>query len=340
MSKETPLLRLENLKTVFRSRYGLVEAVSDVSFEVNRGQTVALVGESGSGKSVTVLSIMRLLENTGKIADGKIIFDGENLVEKTEEEMRHIRGNDIAMVFQDPMTCLDPVYTIGNQIMEVLHIHEDLDKKQAYERAVELLKMVGLPDAESRMKAYPHQLSGGQRQRVMIAIALACRPKLLIADEPTTALDVTVQAQILDLMRDLQREMGSSVLLVTHDLGVVAEMADQVVVMYAGKVVEQGNVVELFQSPKHPYTEGLLNSIPRLTTDKKERLKAIRGSVPSLLEMPKGCRFNNRCPYATDKCFQEEPPLMEVGPGRYSRCWFALEGFGDKNYAVEKGAEA
>ncbi len=319
--RASPLLRVEQLKTSFRTRYGVIEAVSDVSFDVDAGETVALVGESGSGKSVTVLSIMRLLGNTGWIAGGQIFFDGRDIAHATEEQMRRVRGKEMAMVFQDPMTSLDPVYRIGDQIIEVLRIHETVNKKEAFQRAVELLRLVGLPDPEMRMNSYPHQLSGGQRQRVMIAMALACNPKLLIADEPTTALDVTVQAQILDLMKSLQVEFGSAVLLVTHDLGVVAEMADRVVVMYAGKVVEQGKVADVFSEPQHPYTEGLLRSIPKLTTPKSKRLQAIPGSVPTMLEMPSGCRFSTRCAYAMERCAMEEPPLFEMAPGRKSRCW-------------------
>lgn len=315
------ILDIEGLETVFDTRAGRVSAISDVSFSINKGETIAIVGESGSGKSVTSLSIMKLLESSGKIAQGKVLYNDLNLAELNDDEIRKIRGKEIAMIFQDPMTCLDPVYTVGDQIMEVLKIHEDLSANEYKARVVELLKTVGIPDAESRMNAYPHEMSGGQRQRVMIAIALACRPNLLIADEPTTALDVTVQAQILELLRNLQKEFGTSIILVTHDLGVVAEMADRVLVVYAGTVVEQSNVKELFAQPKHPYTEALIRSIPRADTDRNQPLEIIKGSVPNLLEMPSGCRFHPRCEYATDICKQKEPPLLNLDGDRISRCW-------------------
>ena len=335
MAREA-VLTVDRLKTVFRTRQGPAEAVSDVSFDIRRGETVAIVGESGSGKSVTALSVMRLLESTGRVAAGSIVFNGTDLASLTEDDMRKTRGREIAMVFQDPITCLDPVYQIGHQIREALNIHEDLSHAEAHARAVELLKMVGIPDPEQRLRNYPHQMSGGQRQRVMIAIALACRPKLLIADEPTTALDVTVQAQILELMSDLQKETGASMLLVTHDLGVVAEMADRVVVMYAGKVVEQGPVDDVLQNPQHPYTEALLKSNPGLVTDRAQRLTAIEGTVPSIFDMPVGCRFHPRCPYAWDTCVNEEPPLLELGEDRRSRCWLRDS---DKVQARQMGTE-
>lgn len=309
------------MKTVFKTRSGLLEAVDGVSFSISKGETVAIVGESGSGKSVSALSILRLLDNNGSVTSGKILFNDLNLKDIGPDEIRKIRGNEIAMIFQDPMTCLDPVYTIGDQIMETIKIHEDLSKREYRVRALELLRLVGLPDPETRIDAFPHQLSGGQRQRVMIAIALACRPKLIIADEPTTALDVTVQAQIMQLLKDLQAQFGTAIILVTHDLGVVAEMADRVVVVYAGQVVEQSNVRELFEQPQHPYTAALMRSIPRIETDKNQRLQTIRGNVPNLKELPTGCRFHPRCLLATDKCRNEEPPLFEVGAGRLSQCW-------------------
>lgn len=316
-----PLLEVQDMKTVFKTRSGLLEAVDGVSFSISRGETVAIVGESGSGKSVSALSILRLLDNNGSVTSGKILFNDLNLKDIGPDEIRKIRGNEIAMIFQDPMTCLDPVYTIGDQIMETIKIHEDLSKREYRVRALELLRLVGLPDPETRIDAFPHQLSGGQRQRVMIAIALACRPKLIIADEPTTALDVTVQAQIMQLLKDLQAQFGTAIILVTHDLGVVAEMADRVVVVYAGQVVEQSNVRELFEQPQHPYTAALMRSIPRIETDKNQRLQTIRGNVPNLKELPTGCRFHPRCLLATDKCRNEEPPLFEVGAGRLSKCW-------------------
>jgi len=311
------------MKTVFKTRSGLLEAVDGVSFSISRGETVAIVGESGSGKSVSALSILRLLDNNGSVTSGKILFNDLNLKDIGPDEIRKIRGNEIAMIFQDPMTCLDPVYTIGDQIMETIKIHEDLSKREYRVRALELLRLVGLPDPETRIDAFPHQLSGGQRQRVMIAIALACRPKLIIADEPTTALDVTVQAQIMQLLKDLQAQFGTAIILVTHDLGVVAEMADRVVVVYAGQVVEQSNVRELFEQPQHPYTAALMRSIPRIETDKNQRLQTIKGNVPNLKELPTGCRFHPRCLLATEKCRNEEPPLFEAGDGRLSKCWTA-----------------
>lgn len=318
-----PLLEVQDMKTVFKTRSGLLEAVDGVSFSISKGETVAIVGESGSGKSVSALSILRLLENNGSVTSGKILFNDFNLKDIGPDEIRKIRGNEIAMIFQDPMTCLDPVYTIGDQIMETIKIHEDLSKREYRVRALELLRLVGLPDPETRIDAFPHQLSGGQRQRVMIAIALACKPKLIIADEPTTALDVTVQAQIMQLLKDLQAQFGTAIILVTHDLGVVAEMADRVVVVYAGQVVEQSNVRELFEQPQHPYTAALMRSIPRIETNKNQRLQTIKGNVPNLKELPTGCRFHPRCLLATEKCRNEEPPLFDAGDGRLSKCWTA-----------------
>lgn len=321
--KNDTLLQVEEMKTVFKTRKGNLEAVDGISFSISKGETVAIVGESGSGKSVSALSILRLLDSNGEVTSGKILFNNLNLKDISNEEIRKIRGNEIAMIFQDPMTCLDPVYTIGDQITETIKIHETLSKNELQERALELLRLVGLPDPESRINAYPHQLSGGQRQRVMIAIALACRPSLIIADEPTTALDVTVQAQILQLLKDLQTQFGTAIILVTHDLGVVAEMADKVVVVYAGQVVEQSNVKDLFNKPQHPYTEALMKSIPKIDTSKERKLLTIKGNVPSLIEIPAGCRFHPRCPFATDKCRSEEPPLFELANGRESKCWIA-----------------
>lgn len=326
-----PLLEVQDIKTVFKTRAGLLEAVDGVSFNISKGETVAIVGESGSGKSVSALSILRLLDNNGSVTSGKILFNNLNLKDLSDYDIRKIRGNEIAMIFQDPMTCLDPVYTIGDQIIETIRIHEDLSKQEYRVRALELLRVVGLPDPETRIDAYPHQLSGGQRQRVMIAIALACRPNLIIADEPTTALDVTVQAQIMQLLKDLQSQFGTAIILVTHDLGVVAEMADRVVVVYAGQVVEQSNVRELFEKPEHPYTAALMRSIPRMETDRNQRLQTIKGNVPNLKELPAGCRFHPRCTLATEKCKSEEPPLFEVGEGRISKCWAA-----DPNQTIKR----
>ncbi len=317
------VLSVQDLRTQFRTRLGTVEAVSSVSFEIHRGETVALVGESGSGKSVTALSILQLLDDTGRIGGGSINFDGQELVGLSERELREIRGRDIAMIFQDPSTCLDPVFTIEDQLVETLTIH-GRDRGEAKERALELLRMVRMPDPESRLRSYPHELSGGQRQRAMIAMSLALNPKLIIADEPTTALDVTVQAQILDLLRMLQAETGAAVLFVTHDLGVVAEIADRVVVMYAGNVVEQGTVREVLKDPQNPYTAALMASMPGMVAGTGVRLTPIEGVVPSLFEMPDGCRFAPRCPNAWSHCVDESPPLVEFGDGRQSRCWLRV----------------
>jgi len=319
------VLSVRNLKTTFKTRKGLVQAVTDNSFDIRAGETVALVGESGSGKSVTALSILHLLEETGSIAAGEVIFDGRDITHLGEKEMRQLRGRDISMIFQDPSTCLDPVFTVEHQLVEALTIHGSHSGDSARARTLELLEMVGMPDPETRMASYPHQLSGGQKQRVMIAMALALQPKLVIADEPTTALDVTVQAQILDLLRMLQADNGAAILFVTHDLGVVAEMADRVVVMYAGIAVEQGTVREVLKEPQHPYTEALLRSMPGRVAGTGERLTAIEGNVPSLFEMPHGCRFAPRCPHAIDRCSDEVPPFVSIGEGRASRCWLRDE---------------
>jgi oligopeptide/dipeptide ABC transporter ATP-binding protein len=321
-----PILEVENLRTYFHTDAGVARAVDGVSFEVRAGETLGIVGESGSGKSVTALSVMRLIpQPPGVIETGsKISFheDGGtvDLAAATEEEMRRIRGNDIAMIFQEPMTSLNPVFRVGDQIMESLRLHQGLSKRDARDRAIEMLKLVGIPIPEQRVDEYPHQLSGGMRQRVMIAIALACDPKVLIADEPTTALDVTIQAQILELLNRLQDELGMAIILITHDLGVVAETCDRVIVMYAGQVFEEGPVDDVFRNPQNPYTEGLLRSIPRLGSHTK-RLAVIPGVVPSPLEWPTGCRFHARCPYGWEKTEREEPPLFELGPGRRSKCW-------------------
>ncbi len=324
MNSSRPLLEVKGLKTYFYTEDGIVRAVDGVNFEVYPGEVLGLVGESGCGKSVTSLSIMRLISKPGKIDEGEILLDGENLLELPEDEMIKVRGNRISMIFQQPQTALNPVFKVGDQLAEVLDVHQDLGKEAGWKRAVELLKMVGVPDPERRAEAYPHELSGGMAQRVMIAMALACVPELLIADEPTTALDVTIQAQILDLMRDLRREMGTSVILITHDLGVVAEMAERVAVMYAGEIVEQTEVNTLFDQPLHPYTQGLIGSIPVLG-EIKERLDVIPGSVPNLVNLPPGCRFAPRCQarfkYNLTICAEVKPDLQEVKPEHLVRCW-------------------
>lgn len=307
------LLEVKNLKTQFITKKGTVSAVNGVNFSLDKGEIMAVVGESGSGKSVTSLSIMRLLSKSSNIKiSGDILFKDENLLDKTEKQMQDIRGKNISMIFQEPMTSLNPVYTIGRQISEAIIKHEGLGKKEAKEKAVQMLKLVGIPSPEKRINNFPHQLSGGMRQRVMIAMALSCNPELLIADEPTTALDVTIQAQILDLILDLKNKLNTAVLLITHDLGVVAEVADKVVVMYCGQVVEKASVHDIFKDPKHPYTKGLLNSIPKIDED-TERLSIIKGSVPSPLNLPKGCNFSDRCPYCTQKCRETEPSLISLG---------------------------
>ncbi|HET7321737.1 MAG TPA: ABC transporter ATP-binding protein [Longimicrobiaceae bacterium] len=323
-----PLLEVRDLRTYFRTDAGVARAVDGVSFHVDEGETLGIVGESGSGKSVTSLSVMRLIPRPpGNIESGsEIVFrvDGkeEDLATADEKRMRQIRGNEIAMIFQEPMTSLNPVFKVGDQIVESLRLHQKLGKKEARARAVEMLRLVGIPIPEKRVDEYPHQLSGGMRQRVMIAVALACDPKLLIADEPTTALDVTIQAQILELLNRLQDELGMSIILITHDLGVVAETCDRVIVMYAGQVFEEGSVKEVFRDPQNPYTEGLLRSIPRLGS-KEERLAVIPGVVPSPTDWPHGCRFRARCPYGWELCEQKEPPEFDLGPGRRSKCWLA-----------------
>jgi len=324
MNNNKPLLEVKGLKTYFYTEDGVVRAVDGVNFEVYPGEVLGLVGESGCGKSVTSLSIMRLISKPGKIDEGEILLDGEDLLKLPEDEMIKVRGNRISMIFQQPQTALNPVFKVGDQLAEVLDVHQDLGKEAGWKRAVALLKMVGVPDPERRAEAYPHELSGGMAQRVMIAMALACVPELLIADEPTTALDVTIQAQILDLMRDLRREMGTSVILITHDLGVVAEMAERVAVMYAGEIVEQTDVNTLFDQPLHPYTQGLIGSIPILG-EIKERLDVIPGSVPNLVNLPPGCRFAPRCQarfkYNCAICAEVKPELEEVKPGHFVRCW-------------------
>lgn len=316
-----PMLEIEELKTHFYTEEGVVPAVDGVSFSLNKGETLAVVGESGSGKSMTALSIMRLVPSPpGRIVGGKIMFDGTDLLSLPDNAMRDIRGDRISMIFQEPMTSLNPVYRVGDQIAESLIRHRGMDKKEARQVAVEMLRVTGIPSPEKRVDDFPHQMSGGMRQRVMIAMALACRPELLIADEPTTALDVTIQAQILELMLELKDKFGTAIILITHDLAVVAEMADRAVVMYCGQVVEEGPVKELLVNPYHPYTEGLLKSIPRLD-EKRERLYMIEGMVPNLLRLPPGCYFGPRCPYATERCRAEKPVMRDMGDGRKTACW-------------------
>ncbi len=314
-----PLLDIQQLSTVFYTESGVARAVDDISISVEKGEVLGIVGESGCGKSITSLSILRLVPPPGKIVSGKIILEGQNLLELPESKMRSIRGNHAALIPQDPMTSLNPVYTVGDQIIEAIELHQKVSRKQARQRAIEVLDKVRIPQAAQRIDDYPHQFSGGMRQRVMIAMALSCEPKLLIADEPTTALDVTVQAQILDLMRQIQKEQGMSIILITHDLGVVAEMCDTVAVMYAGSIVEYAKVHELFANPKHPYTVGLLNSVPKPHTT---RLSPIEGQPPSLVDLPIGCRFANRCPLVIDECRKALPPLEEKDPskGHLARC--------------------
>lgn len=315
------LLEIENLVTSFKTDRGIIRAVDGVSFAIGKGQTLGLVGESGCGKSVTSLSVLRLIQSPpGKIESGAIRFAGVDLLKLSNDEMRKIRGNKISMIFQEPMTSLNPVFTIGDQISEVFRIHRGATKAEAREKSIEMLKLVKIPAPEQRIDDYPHQLSGGMRQRIMIAMALACRPELLIADEPTTALDVTIQAQILDLMAGLQKELNMAILLITHDLGVVAEVCSHVIVMYAGKIAEQGPVREIFKDAKHPYTAGLLRSIPKLG-QKVDRLPTIEGSVPSLANLPQGCRFQGRCPHVKPICREKEPQLMNVGPDHFAACW-------------------
>jgi oligopeptide/dipeptide ABC transporter ATP-binding protein len=324
-SKNNILLEVRNLKTYFYTMDGVVPAVDGVDLRMREGETLGLVGESGCGKSVTALSIMRLISPPGKIIEGEIIFNGHNLLALKEEDMYNIRGNKISMIFQEPMTSLNPVFTIGDQIMEAIMIHQGLDKAAARQRAIEMLRLVGIPNPEQRVDSYPHEMSGGMRQRVMIAMALSCNPQLLIADEPTTALDVTIQAQILELMRSLKERTGLSILLITHDLGVIAEMAQEVAVMYVGRIVEQADVVTLYKAPKHPYTQGLMSSIPTLATGRDQRLNVIKGSVPSLYNLPPGCHFAPRCPFAFEKCRQEMPPLKGIGGAHLVRCWLYEE---------------
>ncbi len=317
------ILKVKNLVTAFETDNGRIRAVDDVSFEVKKGQTYGIVGESGCGKSVTALSIMRLLPRpAGIIESGQILFQDTEIVSLPAKKMHKIRGNRISMIFQEPMTALNPVHKVKKQLREVFHLHfSHMSEEEIRKESLDILRRVGIPDPEARLKEYPHQISGGMRQRVMIAMALATRPDILIADEPTTALDVTIQAQILSLIQDLQKETGMSVIFITHDLGVIAEVCDDVVVMYAGKVAETASALELFKNPKHPYTKGLLSSIPRLESERKSRLSIIKGMVPGLDEMPKGCRFEKRCPYVMDICRTVPPPVTEVGENHFVSCY-------------------
>ncbi len=318
------LLEVGGLKTYLHTAQGVVKAVDGVSFDVNEGETVALVGESGCGKTMTALSIMRLIPRPqASIVGGEIRFQGRDLLKLDDEEMRRIRGAEIAMIFQEPMTSLNPVLTIGRQITETLEAHNSISKADARSRALELLRLVGLPDPAERLAAYPHQFSGGMRQRVMIAIALSCRPKLILADEPTTALDVTIQAQLLELMRGLSRKFGVALVIITHNLGVVARYADRVNVMYAGKIIESGTAAEIYRNPRHPYTIGLLHSVPRLDQPRKSKLDPIEGQPPDMWNLPPGCSFEPRCKFAAEKCAHEIPPLREIQSGHTSACWVA-----------------
>jgi peptide/nickel transport system ATP-binding protein len=316
-----PLLEVRNLVTEFDTDDGVARAVAGVSFSLDVGRTLGVVGESGCGKSVTALSILRLVPTPpGRIADGEILYQGKNLLALSEPEMRRIRGNEIAMIFQEPMTSLNPVFTVGNQIAEAIELHQKTDRRETRRRVIEMLRLVEIPEPERRADEYPHQLSGGMRQRVMIAMALSCNPKLLIADEPTTALDVTIQAQILDLIAGLRERLGMALLLITHDLGIVAERADEIAIFYAGRIVERGTVTDVFLRPAHPYTRGLLDSIPRVGEKKRSRLQAIPGTVPALTRLPSGCRFRDRCPIAIPRCAEVDPPLEEKTPNHVAAC--------------------
>jgi len=317
-----PLLQVKNLKTNFYTEEGVVKAVNGVSYDILPGEILGLVGESGCWKTVSALSILRLIPNPpGKIIEGEILFEGEDIVKMDDEEIRHIRGNKIAMIFQEPMTSLNPVLTIGRQLTETLELHLKMDKHASVQRAIELLEIVGIPEAKSRINDYPHQFSGGMRQRVMIAMALACNPKLVLADEPTTALDVTIQAQILELLTRLTKELGTAVIVITHNLGVVARYADRVNVMYAGQVIESATALELYAHPRHPYTLGLLKSVPRLDEIRKEKLDPIEGMPPDLARLGAGCPFRPRCRFAVERCKEENPPLLSVADGHVAACW-------------------
>ncbi len=320
-----PLLSIENLRTYFYTHAGVARAVDGVSFHIDAGETVGLVGESGCGKSVTALSLLRLVGSPGRIEpESRMLFEGRDLLKLSDEEIRKVRGNRIAMIFQEPMTALNPVFTVGDQIAEVSRVHERAGRKAAWNRAVEMLELVGIPAPAERAKEYPHQLSGGMRQRIVIAMALVMKPALVIADEPTTALDVTIQAQILDLLKDLQQKFGTSILLITHDMGVVAETCSRVMVMYGGEIVEQARVERIFANPHHPYTEGLLGAMPRVGQE-RDRLQTIPGTVPPPTDWPAGCRFHDRCKYSWERTERAHPPLYEIEPGHLSRCFLAEE---------------
>lgn len=320
--QQNKLLQVNNLKTCFYTSDGIVKAVDDVSWEVDEGEVIGIVGESGCGKSVSALAILRLVpEPPGKIVGGEILFKGQNLLMLSIKEMQKIRGNEISMIFQEPMTSLNPVFTIGDQIAETIQLHQKVKKREALEKAIEMLNLVGMPSPDKRVNEYPHELSGGMKQRAMIAMALSCNPQVLIADEPTTALDVTIQAQILDLMLKMKQEFRAAIVLITHDLGIIAETAQKVVVMYAGKVMEQADVIEIFDNPGHPYTQGLLNSLPKLNSVHKQKLSTIPGIVPGLYDLPVGCKFSPRCNHVMDICPQSEPDLIELSKRHISRCW-------------------
>ena len=317
---EMPMLQVKNLHTSFFTDAGEVRAVNGISYNLDAGKVLGIVGESGSGKSVSAYSILRILTDTGRVTEGEVLFKGENILEYTEQQMQKFRGSRISIIFQDPMTCLNPTFTIGNQLMEAILLHTDRNKKEAEERAIEMLRLVGISEPEKRMKQYPFEHSGGMRQRVMIAMALACEPDILIADEPTTALDVTIQAQILDLIQDLQKQMGMAVIMITHDLGVIADMCDEIIVMYGGKVCERGTTDEIFYNPRHEYTKGLIRSIPRIS-EKHERLIPISGSPVDLLNLPKGCAFASRCDCAMKICLEQPPEEVRVNDSHIAACW-------------------
>jgi len=318
---DQPILEVKDLRTYFRTRWGTVKAVDGVSFDLHRGETLGLVGESGSGKSVTMLSLMQLIPiPPGRIVSGEILLDGENLLELTDDQMSKVRGSQIALIIQDPMTSLNPVFSIGNQVMEAIKIHQDIPRKSVWEKALDVLRKVNIPAAETRMRDYPHQLSGGMRQRVVGAISISCQPSVLIADEPTTSLDVTIQAQYLKLLKELQRESNLGLIFITHDFGIVAKMCDKVAVMYAGKIVEQGTVRDIFNHPSHPYTEALLASVPKLEED-VDRLYSIEGQPPALHDLPPGCPFAPRCPYVMEQCREEYPPAFQVDEAHSAACW-------------------
>ncbi len=325
MVEDSRLLEIRNLVTRFHTEEGVVRAVDGNSLHLDAGETLGIVGESGSGKTVTALSIMGLIENPGLIESGSILFRGEELLEKTQQEMLEIRGKEIAMVFQDPMNSLNPTLTVGDQIARVLHFHTSLSRREKKRRAIELLKQVEMPEPDKRLGNYPHQLSGGMRQRVLIAMAISCNPTVVILDEPTTALDVTIEAQIFELVDKLKAQFDMGIILITHDLAVVANSCDRVIVMYAGRIVEEAPVIDLYENPLHPYTRGLLNSIPQLDKEKQERLPSIPGEVPELITLPEGCNFSPRCKYAVEKCMHDDPALIKIAPGRRLACWKAGE---------------